>query len=75
MDFHTPHTKALDRRWTHLCRAQQLARRSAMKREGKSYMDALKSKIPAKAQEKLEWAFCKAFGAVFEYGDARLKSF
>ncbi len=61
---------ALDRRWTQLCRSQQLARRAAIKRAGSSPMDALKEKIPHKVKEKLEWAFCKGFGAVFEYGDA-----
>lgn len=61
---------ALRRRWTHLCRSQQLARRAAMKRSERDYMDALKRKIPEKAREKLEWAFGKAFAAVFEYGDA-----
>lgn len=64
------YSAALDRRWTQLCRSQQLARRSAMKRAGSSPMDALKDKIPDKVREKLEWAFCKGFGAVFEYGDA-----
>lgn len=63
---------ALSRRWTQLCRSQQLARRAAMKRAERDYMDALKRKIPEKAREKLEWAFCKAFGAVFEYGDGVL---
>ena len=60
---------ALSRRWTQLCRSQQLARRSAMKRGGSSPMDALKGKIPDSVREKLEWAFCKGFSAVFEYGD------
>jgi len=63
---------ALSRRWTQLCRSQQLARRAAMKRTQRGYMEALKRKIPEKAREKLEWAFCKAFGAVFEYGDGVL---
>lgn len=62
-------SEALSRRWTQLCRSQQLARRAAMKRAGGSYMDTLKAKIPDKAREKLEWAFCKGFGAVFEYGE------
>ncbi len=62
-------TAALSRRWTHLSRAQQLARRAAMKRAEQNYMDSLKSKIPPKAREKLEWAFGKGFSAVFEYGD------
>lgn len=60
---------ALSRRWTQLCRSQQLARRAAIKRAERNYMDSLKAKIPDGAREKLEWAFCKGFGAVFEYGD------
>ncbi len=59
----------LSRRWTQLCRSQQLARRAALKRAERNYMDALKAKIPEKAREKLEWAFCKGFSVVFEYGD------
>lgn len=61
---------ALSRRWTQLCRSQQLARRAALKRAERNYLDTLKAKIPEKAREKLNWAFCKGFGAVFEYGDA-----
>ena len=61
--------EALSRRWTQLCRSQQLARRAAVKRAERNYMDALKAKIPDKTREKLEWAFCKGFAAVFDYGD------
>ena len=60
---------ALSRRWTQLCRSQQLMQRAAIHRAGASPMDALKNKIPDGVREKLEWAFCKAFGAVFDYGD------
>ena len=68
MNSRASHATVLDRRWTHLCRQQQLARKKAYK-QGSGRIDALKSIIPDKAAEKLEWAFCKAFGAVFEYGD------
>ena len=60
---------ALSRRWTQLCRSQQLARRAAMKRQNQNYMAMLREKIPDGVREKLEWAFAKGFGAVFEYGD------
>ena len=37
---------ALSRRWTQLCRSQQLARRAAMKRQNQNYMAMLREKIP-----------------------------
>ena len=62
-------SRSLSRRWTQLCRDQQLAQRAAIKREEHSSIDTLKGKIPDSVREKLEWTFCKAFSAVFEYGD------
>lgn len=60
----------LARRWTQLCRRQQLARREALARANRPGMDALKAKIPDKTREKLEWAFCKGFNLVFQHGGA-----
>ena len=40
-----------------------------MNRENRNYMAALRSKIPDGVRDKLELAFAKGFGAVFEYGD------
>ena len=61
---------ALHRRWNQLRRAQKHALQAALKREDGPSMDKLKEKIPEKVREKLEFAFCKSFNAVFEYGDA-----
>ena len=61
---------ALHRRWNQLRRTQKHALQAAMKREDGPTMDKLKEKIPEKVREKLEFAFCKSFNAVFEYGDA-----
>ena len=60
---------ALNRRWNQLRRAQKHALQGAMKRGESTTMDNLKDKIPEKIREKLEFAFCKSFNAVFEYGD------